>query len=811
MLRNYLKIAVRNLLRHRLYSLLNVLGLAVGLTVCTLILLWVQDELGYDRFHEHADRIHRVTVEIASADGPMEAPVAAGAIGPTLREDLPEVEAAARLWRVGGNTLIGAGEKRFYEDRFYWADPELFDVFTLPLRRGNPQTALTAPNGVVITGEIAQKYFPDEDPIGKMIRVGDAEEYQVTGLLEEIPANSHIRFDFLGSASSTRIDEQLDEQAFLARWTAVRYRTYLKLREGSDPAPVEARLNEIVDENVGEILKQFGVGFFYKLQPLTDIHLRSHLMGEVGVNGDIAYVYAFAAIGLFVLLIACINFTNLATARSAGRAREVGVRKVAGAHRRQLVGQFLGESLLICSLALLVTLALIELLLPLFNDLAGKELRLEYASNAWILLAMAGMTLVTGLAAGSYPAFFLSAFEPASVLKGTGPPAIRKARFRSVLVVAQFAISIGLIVGTLIISAQIDYMRSKELGFDEENVVTVPLRTDEMRGNWEALRADLLRNPDVLGVGACSDLPGRVGNRRSLWKKGAPQEEVLILAVMQVDYDFVRTTEIEMVEGRGFSREFGTDANGAYLVNQAATKLLGEGSAVGKEIGEPDNEQPELGDFSPILGVVKDFHFTSLHVPIEPLALELVADAQGVAGSFEYLAVRIRPGDIPNILASLEEIWNRHAGAAPFEYAFLDEELDELYKADERLGKVLRIFAGLAIAIACLGLFGLASFTAEQRTKEIGIRKVLGASVGNIVLLLSREFTWLVVAANIVAWPAAYFGMREWLQGFAYRVELGPGLFILGGVAALAVAWLTVSWQAVRAAMGNPVDALKYE
>jgi len=807
MFSNYLKIAVRNLLRHRLYSLLNVLGLATGMAVCALILLWVQDELSYDRFHEHADRIYRITVSVTSPEGPMEAPVAAGVIGPALRQDVAGVAAAARLWRAGDNTLIGAGEKRFYEDDFYWADPEIFDVFTFPLLRGDPETALAAPNSVVITGETARKYFPEEDPMGKTIRVGDAEDYRVTGVLEEIPAHSHRRFDFLGSASTTRIDEQ----EFLLRWTAGRYSTYLRLQEGSDPAQIEAGLRRIVEENIGEMLKQFGVGFAYKLQPLTEIHLHSHLIGEVGVNGDIAYVYAFSAIAAFVLLIACINFTNLATARSAGRAREVGVRKVAGAYRRQLIGQFLGESLLICALGLVVSLALIEVLLPFFNDLAGKELRLEYASDAWILGALAGMALIAGLAAGSYPAFFLSSFEPASVLKGTGQPAVGKARFRSILVVAQFAISTGLIVGTLIISAQIDYIRSKDLGFEEENVVTIPLRTDAMRRRWEAIRADLLRNPDVLGVGACSDLPGQVGNKRSIWKKGAPPEEVLILSMMQVDYDFVRTVGVKVIEGRSFSREFGGDAAGAYLVNEAAVRLLGEGPAVGKEIGEPDTEGPGLGDFSPILGVVKDFHFTSLHTPIEPLVLELVADEQGAADNFGYLAVRIRPGNLSNALASLEETWERHAGSAPFEYAFLDEELDQLYRAEERLGKVLRTFAGLAIFVACLGLFGLASFTAEQRTKEIGIRKALGASVANIVLLLSKEFTKLVVVANAIAWPAAYLGMREWLEGFAYRVDLGPGMFVLGGIVALAIAWLTVSWQAIRAALANPVDALRYE
>jgi len=805
MLSNYLKVAVRNLWRHKFYSLINVTGLAVGMAVCLMIVLWVRHELSYDRHHEHAAQIYRIALDGQTPEGDLKAPATQGALAPALRNEVPEVVAAARFFF--SENLVSYEDRSFYEKRCYWTDPEVFEVFTLPFVQGDPETALDAPNSVVLTEETARRYFGTEDPLGRTIRVDNATDYVVTGVLRELPGNVHFKFGFLGSLSTLKVDQQ-DPQAY---WINHTYAAYLRLQEGTDPSLVEGKIDEIVERQIGEMLKMVGARFSYFLQPLTDIHLHSHLSGELEPNSHIAYVYVFSAIAAFILLIACINFMNLATARSAGRAREVGVRKVVGAGREQLVGQFLGESTLVCLLALVGTLMLIEVLLPFFNELAGKSLDLNYGQEWTLLAGLVGMALGAGLLAGIYPAFFLSAFLPASVLKGAGRAGVKGRRFRSALVITQFAVSIGLIVGTLIITEQMDYLRTKNLGFDKENVVAVDLRTEEIRNGVEALKADFVHQPGVISAGASNSLPGWLQNKTILWQKGSQPEDMVMVSQMLADYDFAQTLGMRLVEGRNFSREFGVDAEGVYIVNQTAAAMLGEGSAVGKEIGylQPP---PQESIFHEVVGVVEDFHFQPLHAAIEPLVLQLAPNSMVNAnGSFRHVVVRIRPGDVQGTLAFLEGTWKKHAGSAPFEYRFLDEELDQLYRAEMRLEGVFKTFSGLAIFIACLGLFGLASFTAEQRTKEIGIRKTLGASVISIVLLLSREFTWLVLAANLVAWPAAYFGMRKWLESFAYRVELGAELFVLGGIAALAVAWLTVSYQAVRAALTNPVEALRYE
>ena len=802
---NYLKVAVRNLWRQRFYSLINIAGLAVGMATCLMIVLWVQDELSYDRHHEHAAQIYRIALEAQTPAGAhQEAPATSGAIAPTLRSEVPEVVATTRIcW---AENLVAHGERHFYEDRFFWGDEETFDVFTFPFVQGDPETALEAPNSVVLTETTVRKYFGNEEPLGKTIRVDGKTDYAITGVLKDLPDNMHFHFDFLASFSTLRVEE--DAQGY---WMDHTYATYLRLQEGTDPALVAARINEIVDRQIGELLKMAAIHFVYFLQPLVDIHLHSHILGELEPNGHIANVYVFSVIAAFILLIACINFVNLATARSTKRAREVGVRKVVGAGRRQLIGQFLGESVLIGLLALIGALVLIEVLLPFFNDLAEKSLELRYVEDAGMLMGLLGMALGVGLLAGVYPAFFLSAFAPISVLKGAERTGRRGVYFRRVLVVTQFAISIGLVVGTLVIVAQMDYVRARNLGFDKENTLAVTLRGEEVCNGVEALKADFLQQTSVIGAAASSALPGWLQNKTVLWEKGARPEETMVVTQMLADYDFVPTLGMRLVEGRNFSREFGGDAEGVYIVNQAAAALLKEGKVIGREIGylQPP---PQESVFHEIVGVVEDFHFQPLHTAIEPLVLQLAPNSMvNAANSFLHMVVRIRPGDVQGTLGSLEETWKKHAGSAPFEYRFLDEELDQLYRAELRLERIFKTFSGLAIFIACLGLFGLASFTAEQRTKEIGIRKTLGASVANVVVLLSRDFTLLVIVANVIAWPAAYYGMSRWLEGFAYRIDLGWETFVLGGIAALAIAWLTVSWQAVKAALANPVEALRYE
>lgn len=792
MLSNYLKIAIRNLLKHKVYSLINVLGLAIGMSCCLPILLYVKGELGYDSHHEHAAQIYRATLEAELPGRHMETATAVTALAPTLRREVPEVVAATRLLPLP--QLVDIGETQFYEERFMWADPEFFAVFTFPLAMGDASTALSAPNTAVLSRQAARKYFGDEDPLGQTIRLADGPEYQVTGVLEDIPDNVHFHFDILAALSTIKPEEQGHP------WANASFYTYLRLQQGTAPEFIEKRIGELLEANAGEFLRSIGAEFRFHLQALTDIHLYSQRFGELEPNGNIAYVYAFSAIAVFILLIACINFTNLATARSAGRAREVGVRKVVGAVRGQLARQFLSESLIMCLLALAAALALIEVLLPFFSDLAGKNLSFNYAEEPFILLSMLGLVVAVGMLAGVYPAFFLSSFQAVKVLKGSGLTKVGGRRFRSALVVAQFAISIGLIVGTLVIDRQMQYLRSKNLGFDKENLVTMPVRIAGLRSELEALKNELLSHPDIIGVTASSVLPGMAGEKIIFWEKGRPIEESMVVAQMRVDRDYLETMKIELKSGAAVLRE--GDQGMTFLVNEAAARLLGGESIIGREIGQQDSEKSHFGEIG---GVVGDFHFESLRAPIDPAVIRLGFDSY-----YNYITVRLRPGDPAVALGFMESQWKAFSGSA-FEYTFLDERLQQLYGAEQRLGQVFQVFAALAIFVACLGLFGLASFTAEQRTKEIGVRKVLGASMANIVLLLSKEFTWPVIVANAIAWPVAYWGMERWLRNFTYHIDIEIGSFVLGGALALVTAWLMVGHRAIRAALANPVEALRYE
>ena len=797
MLYNYMKIAGRNLLKHKVYSLINVLGLAIGMCCCLLILLYVKGELSYDRHHEHAAQIYRVAVDGRAPGRQLEVAQCPPALAPALRRQMPEVLPAARLW--SGERLVSAEEVDFYEKRLFWADPELFDVFTFPLEEGDVAAALTAPNTAVLSRETARKYFGAAAPLGRTIRVAGEGDFEITGVLREIPDNAHFHFDLLLSSSSRKIDEL----PFQAYWIDASYFTYLRLQEGTELAQVEAKLGEIFETNVGEMLRVVGLELRFYLQALPDIHLYSQLYGELEPSGNIAYVYIFSAIAAFILLIACINFMNLATARSASRVREVGVRKVVGAMRGQLARQFLGESLVTCLLALVGALALIEVLLPFFNELADRNLHFAYAEYGFVALGVVGLVLIVGVLAGSYPAFFLSAFQPVQVLKGTLHAGRRGRHVRSALVVAQFAISIGLIVGTLVIGEQMRYLGAKNLGFDKENLVTMPIRTEAFRNSVEAFKKELLEHADILGAAASSDLPGLVQNKTIYWEKGRPLEESMMMSRLRVDRDFLKTMGIELLEGRNFrgDEEHAT----ACLVNQAVARMLGDGSAVGKDIGQ-NAPPPEESHFYEVVGAVGDFHFEPLHAHIDPIVLHVGLDAD-----FYHVTVRLRPGDPAAALAFMESKWKEFDGGGTFEYSFLDERLEQLYRAEEKLGKVFQVFAVLAVFVACLGLFGLASYTTEQRTKEIGVRKVLGASTPNIVSLLSKEFTRLVLLANAIAWPAAYWGLERWLRNFAYHTDLQVETFALGGALALAIAWLTVGHQAIRAALANPVEALRYE
>ncbi len=797
MLKNYLKIACRNLLKHKAYSFINIAGLAIGIACCTLILIYVQDELRYDRFHAHAGRIYRA-VASTNEDGQPTNANGAFSWAEALQKDFPEIEQTARFHKMGWGEkrVVAHGEKRFYEDKFFFADSNVFKIFSFPFLAGNSERALAEPNTAVITSQVAQKYFANENPLGQVLAIdpyndGKFIDFEITGVLQDLPSYSHIKFDILASFASATGRTQ--------SWGFDPVFTYILLNEKAAPAALEDKFPNFLKKYMGP-----EPWYSLSLQPLKDIRLHSHLRAELEPNGDIAYVYLFSAIAFFVLVIACINFMNLATARSAQRAKEVGIRKVVGAERRQLMQQFLGEAVLLNLFALFLAFGLVEFFLPVFNRLSSKEMAINYFDNLPLLGGIMTLSLLAGIFSGSYPAFFLSAFQPVKVLKGGFSSGSKNAaRLRRGLVAFQFAISIVLIASTAIVHEQMNYIRNKNLGFQKAQILILPLN-EEVRKNYAALRAEWLGANAIQNVTMTEQVPAKAGNGSGYRLEG--QAEIEGVHRFFADAHFGATYGIEMAAGRDFSEKFSADAEQAFLVNEAFVKSSGWKSseeALGKSLILYHMDIEKKGH---ITGVMKDFHLFSFRDNLTPLLLTIMP-----AESFNFLSVRIAPTQIANALAHLEKTWKIFAPSYPFDYYFLDQDFARLHRADEQLGNVFRYFAGLAIVVACLGLFGLAAFTAEQRTKEIGVRKVLGASVPQILRLLSKDFTQLVVIAFLAAAPLAYFGMSRWLEEFAFRITLGPGVFLLSGALALLIAWLTVSFQSLKAALANPVESLRYE
>ena len=785
MLKNYLKIALRNIKRHKGYSFINIVGLAVGMACCILILFWVQDELSYDRFHENADDIYRVIQDINFADHSTTWTITQGPLGPSLKEDYPEIINAVRI--TGRGLRLTYNEKS-YDEGVGMADGSIFEMFTFPLVKGDPATALSDPFSIVLTEEMAEKYFGDEDPIGKTIRADNQWDFQVTGVMKNVPSNSHLQFDFLipfifGRELNYTVD----------RWGNSQFRTYVQIQTG---VPVQ----EVIQKISGHLFEKPTIekDARLNLQPLTRIHLYSNYEFD-SAHGDITYVTLFSIVAFFILLIACINFMNLATARSGNRAKEVGMRKVAGAHKIDIIKQFYGESILLAFIALLFAVIFVWLLLPAFNNLAAKELSMNITGNLSILLGLLCIAIITGIISGSYPALFLSTFQPVMVLKGLRLSGSKGSLFRKILVVFQFSLTILLIICTTGVYNQINYMQNKKLGYNKEHMIYFGMRGD-MREKFDSVKNELLQNPNILGVTASSNVPTygyTFSNSLWRWEGQSPDEEILMRAVF-IDVDYFKTFGMEIAEGRSFSKEFPTDATEAIMVNEEAAKVMGMESPIGKRLSIGDN------NFK-IIGVVKNYHFRSLQQEIEPLILLYFPQRCRV------LFARLKSDNIPQTIGYIENLWKKFAPGLPFNYRFLDEALDRLYRSEQRIGTLFRYFSILAILISCLGLLGLASFMAEQRTKEIGIRKVLGATASNIVALLSKEFFKWVIVANFIAWPIAYFALNKWLQSYAYKINVALWSFILSGALALVIALATVSYQSIKAALANPVDSLRYE
>jgi len=805
MLKNYIKIALRNLRRNKLYSVLNITGLAIGITCCILILLYVQDELSYDRFHEKADRIYRATTHFVLKDRVMNFASTAHVQGPMFKEEYPEVENYVRFNDYGSRRMIRYEDVSYAEEKFIWVDNSVFDIFSFNLVKGNPKEALTKPNTVVITEEIAEKYFGDQDPIGKNLRIHNDELYMVTGVMENIPANSHIRPDFL--ASFITLDLQPTGNATADLVNNVDYYTYLLLDEGADYKELEQKFAVFVEKYLGPLISSIGGSAKYELQPLTSIYLHSNRENELERTGDMTYVWLFSGVGLFILLLACLNFMNLSTARSANRAKEVGLRKVVGAQRAQLIKQFIGESMILTFIAIFLSLLLVFFTLPIFNNISGKSLAMSYLSNPVLLLGLFGFFVIVSLIGGSYPAFFLSAFRPVEVLQGRLRRGAKNSVLRIALVSLQFTVSIVLIIGTLIVNKQLNYVRNKNLGYDKDHVIALRIRNEETQKRHEALRNALLTNPSILNVSASSSLPLGQNSFGAHHIGGQPLSEMIMLHTQIVDEHFIDTYKMEIVEGRNFSRDFPTDPQEAIIINEATAKKLGwKDDPLGKEI-DALMSMTEMKTYR-VIGVIKDYHFQSLHEEIQPLVLY---NANPYGGDYYRMSLRIRPENIQETIGFLSSKWREFDSQYPLEFVFLDDQYDALYRTEERLGKLFGYFTALAILIGCLGLFGMSAYSAEQRTKEIGIRKVLGATTSNVTMLLVKEFTKWVLLAVLIAWPVGYYIMNTWLQNFAYRIGLGVDTFVLSALLALVIALITVAYQAVKAAVANPIESLKYE
>jgi putative ABC transport system permease protein len=809
MLANYLKVGIRNILKYKVYSSINIVGLAIGLAATLVIALYISDELSYDRFLKNADRIYRIGSSGRFEGSEFRQAVASPPVAGALLHEVPEVEGATRFgqWQT---MPVRYEDKSLMEKGMLVADSNFFQFFSFPLISGDPASVLKGTNKLVITETAAKRYFGDADPVGKILLRGeDRIPTEITGVAKDPPSNSHLNFEMILSGESWPYLQN-------EHWSNTFVYCYIRISPGSNPQAVKAKLDAITEKYLGpelekimglspEQFKANGNQFGFFLQPMLDIHLKSDLTSEIKPQGNIRYVYVFGAIAVFILLIACINFMNLSTARSATRAKEVGVRKSVGALRAMLIRQFLSESMIYSFVSTLLALGIIGLVLEPFNVLAGKDLRLSFFAQPVIIVGIAGFTLLIGLIAGSYPAFYLTAFRPMDVLKGRVGVGHRKSGLRNSLVVFQFMISIALILGSMVVYKQLEYMQAKHLGFDKENVID--LHNGWSIGNkMQEFKNELALHPEFRSAGFVSALPPdiRDGN---LFRKGGTEQDI-VLNLFTSDYDLLSAMGYEMAQGRFFSPDFPSDST-AFILNETAYDQLGYDGLEGQTVLNFNAETPVPFN---LIGVIKDFNFENLRTTVKPMAILLNAGRNNymVRQSNDRVAIRIAPGNAAKAIDKLEGIWKKYSGS-PFEYTFLDQDIDAMFRSEQRMSRIIFIFATLTIVIACLGLFGLATYTGEQRSKEISIRKVLGASLAQVVGLLIRDFAVLIGIAFVIAAPLGWYLMSSWLQEFAYRIQVDWWMVLIAGLAAFSVAILTIGYQSLRTARENPVNALKNE
>ncbi len=807
MIRNYFKIAWRNLRKNKVFSIINITGLSVGVSSFLLITLYVLDELNYDRYNVHANQVYRIDNHIKFGDFSYNGAQTPAIIGPVFEKDYPQIQQYVRFKNYGG-FVIKKGSENLKEDKGVYADSTVFDVFTLPMIEGDPKTALVEPHSLVINESTAIKYFSTTNVVGQTLVINENNNYKITGVIKDIPRQSHFNFDFFFSMKEN--DQSRDNG-----WFNHNFQTYLRVKPGTDVGLLEEKLNKtlitgatpqikgMLNMNKDEFVKG-GNSLHISLRELTNIHLHSNISDELGINGSIQYVYIFSSIAIFILLIACVNFMNLSTARSSKRAKEVGVRKVLGSVRKNLMIQFLVESVFISLLSFLLAIAVVLLVLPLFNEIADKNISYMLLLSPLMMSGVLLLMIVVGLIAGSYPAFFLSSFRPIEVLKGNLSSGFKGAFIRNSLVVFQFSISIVLMIGTVVIFNQLNYIRNKNLGFNKDQVLVLQ-NTSALNTQAKAFRNELLQIRGVENATITRFLPvsgnrGEGGFVTSLVYDG---KNFTIMQQWAVDENYIPTLQIHLESGRNFSEQFPSDSD-AVIINEAAAKILGNGIAINKKIYEIKNiKTGELLAVN-VIGVISDFNFNSLHEKVTPLVLKLHPDNGSIA-------VRINTSDISGLLEQIKTKWTMMAPSQPFSYFFLDEEFNNQYKADQRTGTISMIFSILAILIACLGLFGLVTYAAEQRVKEIGIRKVLGADIPDIMNMLSKVFIKLILISICIASPFAWWLMNNWLQDFAYRIDISWWIFVLAAVTALVIALATISFQAIKAAIANPVESLRTE
>ncbi len=807
MLKNYLKTAFRNLVKNKFYSLINIIGLAVGIATCLLILLYVSDELSFDRYNTKAQRIYRVNNEIKFGDNHIDLAVAPSLMGTTMVKEIPEVEQYTRIqWH--GSLLIKKGNENLREDRVAYGDSTLFEVFTLPMISGDPKTALREPHSLVISEMIAKKYFNSVDPVGKEMIINDSQNYKITGVFRNIPSQSHFNFDIFVATSENPFSRD-------DNWLSENWNTYILVKKNASITKLNTEIDAMMDRYVGPELQgvvnmtldQFKKNGGYvraSLTPLTSIHLHSNKTGELGGNGNMQFVYIFSAIALFILLIACVNFMNLSTARSFNRAKEVGVRKVLGSLRKNLIQQFLAESVLISFIALIFAVMIASLLLPYFNQLSGKTIKVDTIFQPGMIFSLVILMLIVGLLAGSYPAFFLSSFQPITVLKGKLVAGFKRSWLRNALVVVQFVITIVLIIGTMVVFNQLNYIRATDVGYNRNQVLVIN-GTNVLGDQAVTFKNELLGITGVQNATITGYLPTDYERSSNAFftSTALDPKSAISMQIWTVDENYIPTLGMKMLDGRNFSTQFPTDSTG-IIINEAAAKFLNTKETLNRKLYTiSDFKSKKTNEFH-VIGVVKDFNFYSLHYLVTPLALSF-------GKNNDNISVRIDASNTSSVISAIKTKWKTLAAAQPFDYGFMDEQFNSIYNSEQQTGRISITFSILAIVIACLGLFGLVTYAAEQRTKEIGIRKVLGANVSVIVGMIIKDFLKLVVIASLFAFPIAWWGMNKWLQNFAYRVGISWWIFLIAALLAIVVTLATISFQAIKAAITNPVTSLRSE